>query len=29
MEFPKIKLLRTFVIDEKGSGGDYHNVCLL
>ncbi|KAL3458229.1 enolase C-terminal domain-like protein [Aspergillus heterothallicus] len=26
MEFPKIAALRTFLIDEKGCGGDYHNV---
>ncbi|KAI1384986.1 enolase C-terminal domain-like protein [Hypoxylon trugodes] len=26
MDFPRIKALRTFIIDEKGSGGDYHNV---
>lgn len=24
--FPKIKAIRTFVIDGVGSGGDYHNV---
>lgn len=25
-EFPRIKEIRTFVIDGVGSGGDYHNV---
>ena len=24
--FPRIKAIRTFVIDGVGSGGDYHNV---
>jgi L-rhamnonate dehydratase len=24
--FPRIKEIRTFVIDGVGSGGDYHNV---
>ncbi|KAJ5677291.1 enolase C-terminal domain-like protein [Penicillium maclennaniae] len=26
MQFPRIKEIRTFVIDGVGSGGDYHNV---
>jgi L-rhamnonate dehydratase len=25
-EFPRIKEVRTFIIDGVGSGGDYHNV---
>lgn len=25
-EFPRIKEIRTFIIDGVGSGGDYHNV---
>jgi L-rhamnonate dehydratase len=25
-QFPRIKEIRTFVIDGVGSGGDYHNV---
>ena len=25
-DFPKIKAIRTYVIDGVGSGGDYHNV---
>ena len=25
-DFPKIKAVRTYVIDGVGSGGDYHNV---
>lgn len=24
--FPRIKEIRTFIIDGVGSGGDYHNV---
>jgi L-rhamnonate dehydratase len=24
--FPRIKAIRTFLIDGVGSGGDYHNV---
>lgn len=27
--FPRIKEIRTFLIDGVGSGGDYHNVCFL
>ena len=26
--FPRIKEVRTFIIDGVGSGGDYHNVGL-
>lgn len=26
-DFPRVKEIRTFVIDDVGSGGDYHNVC--
>lgn len=26
-QFPRIKEIRTFIIDGVGSGGDYHNVC--
>ena len=27
-EFPRIKEIRTFIIDGVGSGGDYHNVSI-